>query len=82
VAVARSGNRIAYAQVRHPSSIWQLKLANPAKPAGPATKLISSSRGDADARTSPDGKYLVFRSGRSGTLRYGCATAMARIRSN
>jgi hypothetical protein len=28
-SVARSGNRLAYAQVRHPSSIWQLKLPTP-----------------------------------------------------
>ncbi len=67
VAVARTGNRLAYAQVRHPSSIWQLELASEAKPAGPATKLISSSRGDADPRISPDGRYIAFRSWRSGS---------------
>jgi len=66
VAIARAGNRLAYAQVRHPSSIWQLELASGAKPVVPATKLISSSRGDAEARISPDGRYIAFQSWRSG----------------
>jgi Tol biopolymer transport system component/DNA-binding winged helix-turn-helix (wHTH) protein len=67
VAVARNGNRIAYAQVRHPSSIWQLQLAGQAKPAGPPTKLITSSRGDSGARISPNSKYIAFQSWRSGS---------------
>jgi Tol biopolymer transport system component/DNA-binding winged helix-turn-helix (wHTH) protein len=67
VAVARTGNRLAYAQVRHPSGIWRLELASQAKPAGPATKLISSSLGDARPHTSPDGKYIAFQSWRSGS---------------
>jgi len=67
VAVARNGERIAYAQVRHPRSIWQLQLTSQAKPAGPPTKLIASSRGDSSARISPNGKYIAFQSWRSGT---------------
>src|SRR5664279_1729124 len=66
VAVARTGNRLAYAQVRHPGNIWQLELPSQSKPAGPATKLISSSRGDAGAHISPDGKSIAFQSWRSG----------------
>lgn len=66
VAVARAGSRLAYAQVRHPSSVWRLELASPTKPAGPAIKLISSSRGDADPHISPDGKSVAFQSWRSG----------------
>jgi Tol biopolymer transport system component len=66
-AVARTGNRLAYAQVSNSSSIWRLELGSQAKPAGPATKLISSSRGDRDPRISPDGKYIAFLSGRSGS---------------
>ena len=68
VAVARRGNRLAFAQVRIPRKIWQLPLASPTKPAGPATKLISSTRGDAGGRVSPDGKHIVFLSWRSGNL--------------
>lgn len=67
VAVSRTGNRLAFAQVRHPSSIWQLQLASAGKAAGAPTKLISSSRGDSIGRISPDGKYLVFQSDRSGS---------------
>ena len=67
VAIARNGNRLAYAQVRHPSSIWRFELTREAKLAGPATKLISSSRGEESSRTSPDGKYLAFQSWRSGS---------------
>jgi Tol biopolymer transport system component/DNA-binding winged helix-turn-helix (wHTH) protein len=67
VAVARTGNRLAYAQVRHPNSIWQLKLAGETKSAGPATKIISSSRGDMGPHISPDGKYVAFQSWRSGS---------------
>jgi Tol biopolymer transport system component/DNA-binding winged helix-turn-helix (wHTH) protein len=66
VAVAPAGNRLAYAQVRHPTSIWRLELASEVKPAGPATKLISSSRGDGGSRISPDGKHIAFQSRRSG----------------
>jgi len=67
VAVARTGNRLAYAQVRHPNSIWKLELASPVKSAGPAAKLISSSRGDMGPHISPDGKSLAFQSWRSGS---------------
>jgi Tol biopolymer transport system component/DNA-binding winged helix-turn-helix (wHTH) protein len=66
LAVARTGNRLAYSQVRHPGNIWQLDLPSEGKAKGPATKLISSSRGDAGARISPDGKSIAFQSWRSG----------------
>jgi len=66
-AVARTGNRLAYAQVSNSSSIWRLELGSQAKPAGPATKIISYSRGDRDPHISPDGKYIAFLSGRSGS---------------
>ena len=66
VTVARAGNRLAYAQVRHPSSIWQLAVAGQRKSALAPTKLISSSRGDSGARISPDGQYIAFQSSRSG----------------
>ena len=66
VAVASAGNRLVFAQVRHPNSVWQLQLPNESAPAGSASKLISSSRGDFFPRTSPDGKFIVFESMRSG----------------
>ena len=67
VTVARTGHRLAYAQVRHPGSIWQLKLTSPTTPSAPATKLISSTRGDGGAHISPDGKHIAFQSSRSGS---------------
>jgi Tol biopolymer transport system component/DNA-binding winged helix-turn-helix (wHTH) protein len=67
VAVARTGNRLAYAQVRHPNSIWKIELASLVKSARPAAKLISSSRGDMGPHVSPDGKSLAFQSWRSGS---------------
>ena len=66
VAVARTGNRLAYAQVRHPGSIWQLALDSQVKPLVPV-KLISSSRGDVNPHISPDGKHVAFQSWRSGS---------------
>jgi len=66
VSVARWGNRLAYAQVRHPGSVWQLELSGPTTPAGPAAKLISSSLGEGSARISPNGKHIAFQSSRSG----------------
>jgi Tol biopolymer transport system component len=62
VTVARAGNRLAYAQVRHPSSIWQLGVAGQRKSVIAPTKLVTSSRGDSSARISLDGQYIAFQS--------------------
>jgi Tol biopolymer transport system component/DNA-binding winged helix-turn-helix (wHTH) protein len=66
VAVASRGNRLAFAQVRHPGNVWQLALTSQAKAAAPAAKLISSTRGDSGAHVSPDGKHIAFQSWRTG----------------
>jgi Tol biopolymer transport system component/DNA-binding winged helix-turn-helix (wHTH) protein len=66
VAVASHGNRLAFAQVHHPGQVFQLALASPTKLTAPAAKLISSTRGDAGAHVSPDGKHIAFQSWRSG----------------
>jgi Tol biopolymer transport system component len=66
LAVASHGNRLAFGQVHHSGNVFQLALAGPAKLASPATKLISSTRGDAGAHLSPDGKHIAFQSWRSG----------------
>ncbi len=65
-AVARTGNRLAYAQINFPTSIWQLALTSPTAPAGSATKIIASSRGEQNPQASPDGEHIVFESRRSG----------------
>ena len=46
VAVASHGNRLAFAQVHHSGQVFQLALASQTKLTAPATKLISSTRGD------------------------------------
>jgi len=66
VAVASHGNRLAFAQVHHSGQVFQLALASPTKLTAPAAKLISSTRGDAGAHVSPDGKHIAFQSWRSG----------------
>ncbi len=66
VAVASHGNRLAFAQVHHSSNVFQLALASQTKLTAPATKLISTTRGDAGAHVSPDGKHIAFQSWRSG----------------
>ena len=66
VAVASHGKRLAFAQVHHSGNVFQLALASQTKATTPATKLISSTRGDAGAHISPDGKHIAFQSWRSG----------------
>jgi Tol biopolymer transport system component/DNA-binding winged helix-turn-helix (wHTH) protein len=66
VAVASHGNRLAFAQVHHSGNVFQLALAIQTKLTAPATKLISSTRGDAGAHVSRDGKHIAFQSWRSG----------------
>ncbi len=67
VSVARRGNRLAFAQVHHPGNIWQLELASQSRTAAPASKLISSTRGEGGAHISPDGNHIAFLSQRSGS---------------
>jgi Tol biopolymer transport system component/DNA-binding winged helix-turn-helix (wHTH) protein len=67
-AVAHTGNRLAFAQVSFPANIWKLDFTSPTELAGPATKVIGSSRGEWNLRTSPDGKHIAFESRRSGRL--------------
>jgi Tol biopolymer transport system component/DNA-binding winged helix-turn-helix (wHTH) protein len=68
VSVARHGDRLAFAQVQHPGSIWRLNLVSQSKIAGPASKLVSSTRGDMGAHISPDNRHIAFLSRRSGSL--------------
>jgi len=66
-ALSREGNRLAYTRDRSDFNIWRVQMpgAGTAKPT--SAPLISSSRLEANAQYSPDGKRIAFGSDRSGT---------------
>ena len=64
VAISGRSNRLVYQRnVSADTNIWRIDLANPALP---ATLIIASTRAEANAQYSPDGRRIVFRSARSG----------------
>ena len=66
-AVSRRHNRLAFAVGRiFRVDTWKLDLTPDFKPAGPPTRLISSTHTDYNAQYSPDGKRIAFHSTRSG----------------
>jgi len=69
-AVARVGARLAYAQnsLEYNLNIWRLDLSAPDKAKSAPIKVISSRRGQAEPRISPDGQRIAFYSGRSGNV--------------
>jgi dipeptidyl aminopeptidase/acylaminoacyl peptidase len=66
VSVARTGNRLVYAQVRHPNAIYRLDLGNPTTMASAPSRVIASSRGDTSPSMAMDGS-IAFVSERSGS---------------
>jgi Tol biopolymer transport system component/DNA-binding winged helix-turn-helix (wHTH) protein len=65
-AISRRGDRLAYTQFLGDTNIWRFDLSDSYKGWGDSP-FIASSRIDESARYSPDGKKIVFASGRSGT---------------
>jgi Tol biopolymer transport system component len=65
-AVARAGNRLAYGRALFHRDIWRIDLATSDRAEGPASKIISSSRGQQAPSFSPGGDRTAFESGRSG----------------
>jgi Tol biopolymer transport system component len=66
-AVSHKRNRLAFAVGRiFRVDTWKLDLNSDFKPAGPPTRLISSTHTDYNAQYSPDGTRIVFHSTRSG----------------
>jgi Tol biopolymer transport system component len=67
-AITRDGNRLAYSQVYLSANIWRMELRpRLGQPRNPV-RLLSSTRIDANARFSPDGKRIAFGSTRSGSF--------------
>jgi dipeptidyl aminopeptidase/acylaminoacyl peptidase len=67
VAVSRLGHRLVYATLASDWNIWGISV--PAKgAAGPPVRLISSVLSDMAPQYAPDGKRIVFASGRSGHM--------------
>jgi serine/threonine protein kinase/Tol biopolymer transport system component len=65
--VSRQGNRLVYSQgVFEDRNIWRLPLTAHGEAAGAPARFVSSTRHDASAAYSPDGKRIAFHSTRSG----------------
>jgi eukaryotic-like serine/threonine-protein kinase len=64
-SLSRQGNRLAYSRGAIDRNIWRLELTRETE-AGRPTRFISSTRQDASAEFSPDGKKIAFYSNRSG----------------
>jgi Tol biopolymer transport system component/DNA-binding winged helix-turn-helix (wHTH) protein len=61
------GNRLAYVQSNTNANVWKLELKDATHVAGEPTKLITSTRQQAAAAFSPDGRRIAFQSDRSGS---------------
>jgi Tol biopolymer transport system component len=66
-AISRQGHRLAYSRPLEDMNIWRVGLPGPHGRMGRPTKFISSTFLDAEPQFSPDGKRIVFSSGRSGS---------------
>lgn len=65
-AVSRKGNRLAYTSVSYSSSIFRGSLTPDHKVGKPLERFISSTGLEEGPQYSPDGKYIVFQSTRTG----------------
>lgn len=64
-AVSSRGNRLAYAQAMDDMNVWRIVL-DASGQGKPEAAVIASTYWDADPDYSPDGREIVFTSGRSG----------------
>jgi len=62
LAISRQGDRLAYSQEVRDTNIWRIETTPGLSP----VRLISSTRQDYGPQYSPDGKRIVFTSGRTG----------------
>jgi dipeptidyl aminopeptidase/acylaminoacyl peptidase len=61
VAIARTGNRLAYSKYSVDTNVWETDLAS-----GVKRRVLGSTRNERSAQYSPDGTRIAFRSDRSG----------------
>ncbi len=66
-SLSRHANRLAYVRWVGDSNIWRIPGPRSSQRAGPPERWIASTQADAEPQYSPDGKKIVFSSGRSGT---------------
>jgi Tol biopolymer transport system component len=69
LAVARQGDRLAYAQLLYDVNIYRMELTGPpgAQKAGAPSSLISSTLAEESPQFSPDGRKVAFISNRTGS---------------
>lgn len=63
---SRQGNRLAFVQVLSDLNIWRRRIPEATTGKAAPARLISSTYSDGSPQYSPDGKRIVFYSGRSG----------------
>jgi Tol biopolymer transport system component/predicted Ser/Thr protein kinase len=66
--LSRDGRRLAYVQTSFLTNIWRFEVPRAPGGAWPPTRLIASTQYDGSPQYSPDGKRIVFSSGRSGSV--------------
>jgi serine/threonine protein kinase len=66
ISISRAGARLIYSRYSTDSNIWRTPGPNSSNKASPATRFIASTQPDLEPQFSPDGKKIVFSSGRSG----------------
>jgi Tol biopolymer transport system component len=65
-AISQQGHRLVFARFQLDTNIYRMEVRPSTAERKPPTKLIASTRDDANPYYSPDGKRIVFASNRSG----------------
>jgi len=66
-SISRQGHRLAYMRWAPDLNIYRIVLPDAKKPGNPPSPFLASTRKDAAAQLSPDGKRIAFQSDRSGS---------------